>query len=199
MRSRPYTPRPPCGASSRSTSAETARTEASGVRRSTTSLKAPSRSSARPSASRPIHTTPKRRGSGRMSPGATANTNSGLLAMPLMRSTRRLPRSSMSSGSPGRRPCTSAKASFTSTSSLRCASGHAPDRSTRSLTVGRRPAGSDTSRALTGSTTSGRLMRPIPVTRASTAARPGSAASSRPTRSGARTSALARSAMCELA
>jgi Ca2+-transporting ATPase len=58
---------------------------------STRSLKAPSMSKARPRASRFIHSTPKRCGSGSMAPGATANTNSGLLAMPVMVTSRRRP------------------------------------------------------------------------------------------------------------
>jgi hypothetical protein len=64
------------------------RASAPGARRNTTSLKAPSTSNARPSASRPIQTTPKRSGSGSIAPGATANTNSGLLAMPTTSSKR---------------------------------------------------------------------------------------------------------------
>ena len=175
--------------------AMTAARAVSDDKRNTKSLKAPSSSSALASVLRWIQRTPNRPGSGRMLPGATAKTNSGLLATPTMVKRLRSPRINSEIVPPGAMPCAVAKASLTKTSLVRCLSGQRPARKVRSLTAGRRPSGRDRSCAVTGSSTVGKSINPKPTVRVSMAATPGMSAKDGSRLLGARTSDVVRSAI----
>ena len=162
---------------------------------SETSLKAPSRSNAGPSASRLIHSTPKRLLSGnRFVPldlvdvlGRDRDPDDAQRLPAAVAARRR-------GGRPTSSRLASAKASLASTSSGRPGSIQRPRRRWMSFRIGARIAGIDTSRPVAGSARPGTSSVTCATMRVSTAATPGIAASAVRSDSGARLSAAKTSA-----